>query len=372
MEVTPKDYKRSPRIVVAMSGGVDSSVSAALLQEQGYEVTGITLQMHSRHESAQEDPTAGTGAVAQARAAAAHLGIDHHVLDCRRAFERTVLLPSWKEYCRGRTPNPCVICNEHIKFGILLDYAKSLGAEKIATGHYARMGMRKNGEAFIMRGVDNRKDQSYFLFSVPAEGLSAALFPVGPFTKDVVRGMARSKGLPNSDREESQDACFVIKGAGFPEVLRQCFDGGLTPGRFVDEEGRFLGMHDGIHRFTVGQRRGLGVTLGSAAWVKSIDPQSGTVFLTNRKEKLLARGLFATRVRWHALKPGFKRLRCSVQVRYNQAPVLATVEQVEDGAVRVLFERPLSAVTPGQAAVFYSGDRLLGGGWIEKGLRTED
>jgi tRNA-specific 2-thiouridylase len=216
-----------------------------------------------------------------------------------------------------------------------------------------------------------RKDQSYFLFSVSADKLSAALFPVGLYTKDAVRDMARSIGLQNADREESQDVCFSRKGTAFPEVLRQWFREGSTPGPLLDEEGRFLAMHGGIHRFTIGQRRGLGVALGSAAWVKSIDPKSGVVSLTTRKDGLIAQGLIATGVRWHAFNQRFKRLRCSVQARYNQTPVLATVEHEEPGAVRVLFDRPLPAVTPGQAAVFYSGDRLLGGGWIDRPIYGE-
>ena len=251
---------------------------------------------------------------------------------------------------------------------MLFDYAKALGAEKIATGHYARIGLRNNGDALLLRGADILKDQSYFLFSICSERLSAALFPVGEHTKDAVRNIARQIGLRNAEREESQDACFSTKGTPYPEILRQRFNEAINPGPFLDEEGRFLGMHEGIHRFTVGQRRGLGVALGSAAWVKSIDPKSGAVFLTTRKEGLTARGLIATGVRWHALAQRFKRLRCSVQVRYNQAPVLATVEQNAPGTVRVLFERPLTAVSPGQAAVFYSGGRLLGGGWIDRCL----
>ncbi|MGA2404545.1 MAG: tRNA 2-thiouridine(34) synthase MnmA, partial [Syntrophobacteraceae bacterium] len=326
------------RIVVAMSGGVDSSVAAALLLDQGFEVIGVTLQLQACHESPEGRSCCGTDAIAQARAAAGHLGIHHYVLDCRQIFEQTVLLRSWEEYSHGRTPNPCVICNERVKFGILLDYARALGAEKIATGHYARVGVRKSGEVFLMRGADIRKDQSYFLFSVHSEALSATLFPVGLHTKDEVRSMARQMGLGNADRHESQDACFAAKGTAYPEVLRQRFNEALKPGPLMDEEGRFLGMHEGIHRFTVGQRRGLGVALGSAAWVKSIDPESAAVILTTRKEGLAAQGLIASDVRWHALTPGFKRLRCSVQVRYNQAPVMATVEPGEPQTVRVVFD----------------------------------
>ena len=354
------------RVVAAMSGGVDSSVVAALLLDRGFEVVGVTLQLQECHESAEGRSCCGTDAIAQARAAAGHLGIHHYVLDCRKLFEKTVLLRSWEEYSRGRTPNPCVFCNERIKFGILLDYAGSLGADRLATGHYARVGRRRNGDAFLMRGADVRKDQSYFLFSISSDRLSAAMFPVGGLTKDAVRSMARRLGLPNAGRRESQDACFAAKGTAYPEGLRLRFNEAPKPGPFLDEQGRSLGMHAGIHRFTVGQRRGLGVALGSPAWVKSIDPGNASVFLTTREEDLIAWGLIATDVRWSAFTPRFKRLRCSVQVRYNQAPIFATVEPDGPGTARVRFDRPLRAVTPGQAVVFFSGERVLGGGWIDR------
>jgi tRNA-specific 2-thiouridylase len=354
------------RVVVAMSGGVDSSVAAALLLEQGFEAVGVTLRLHACQEAAEGGSCCGTDAIAQAGAAAGHLGISHYVLDCCRDFEQTVLLRSWEEYSRGRTPNPCVICNEHIKFGKLLDYAGALRADKLATGHYARIGVRKNGESFLMRGADARKDQSYFLFSISPQRLSKALFPVGGLTKDAVRSIARRMGLPNADREESQDACFAARGTSYPEGLRRRFNEVAKHGPFLDEEGRPVGMHEGIHRFTIGQRRGLGIALGSPAWVKSIDPESAAVSLTTREEALAARGLTATGVLWHALTPGFRRLRCSVQIRYNQAPVSATVEPDGHATVRVWFDLPLRAVTPGQAVVFFSGDRVLGGGWIDR------
>jgi tRNA-specific 2-thiouridylase len=354
--------------VVALSGGVDSSVAAALLLEQGFEVIGVTLQLQACHESPEGRSCCGTDAIAQARGAAGHLGVNHYVLDCRQIFEQTVLLRSWEEYSRGRTPNPCVICNERIKFGILLDYARALGAHKVATGHYARIGMRKSGEAFLMRGADTRKDQSYFLFSICSERLSAVLFPVGGHTKDAVRDMARRMGLQNADRKESQDACFSTRETAYPEVLRRRFNDVPKPGPLVDEEGRPLGTHEGIHRFTIGQRRGLGVTLNGPAWVKSIDLESAAVCLTSSKEGLVAQGLIATDVRWHPLAQRFKRLRCSVQVRYNQAPVFATVERDEPETVRVRFDHPLTAVSPGQAVVFYRGDLVLGGGWIDHSI----
>ena len=356
------------RIVAAMSGGVDSSVAAALLLEEGFEVIGITLQLQACDETAQGRSCCGADGVAQARAAAGRLGIRHYVLDCRQVFEQTVLKRSWEEYRGGRTPNPCVICNSEIKFGALLDYAKTLGAQKIATGHYARIGARKNGQAFILRGADVRKDQSYFLFSLDSGKLSKALFPLGGYAKETVRAIARRLGLRNADRAESQDACFSTKEAAYAETLRRRFNAGAIPGPILDETGRVLGMHEGIHRFTIGQRRGIGVALGSAAWVKSIDPERRAVFLTTSKEGLAAGGLIATGVGWHGLRPGFKRLRCSVQVRYNQAPIPAIVELETPDTARVRFEHPVNAVCPGQAAVFYSGARLLGGGWIDRAL----
>jgi tRNA-specific 2-thiouridylase len=356
------------RIVAAMSGGVDSSVAAALLLKEGFEVIGVTLQLQACGETPREQSCCGAEGVAQAAAAADHLGIPHHVLDCRAIFEREVLLPSWEEYRRGRTPNPCVLCNREIKFGALLEYAKTLGAHKIATGHYARLGGGKDGRTYILRGADPRKDQSYFLFAVNSDNLSRALFPLGGYTKETVRTMARRMGLGNADRAESQDACFSSGQTAYAEALRRRFNQGAAPGPIFDHAGRRLGEHQGIHLFTIGQRRGIGVTLGAPAWVESIDPDSSAVFLTTSKERLAAWGLIATGVSWHALPAGIKRLRCSVQVRYNQAPVAAIVEQEKPGTVRVRFDHPVTAVCPGQAAVFYSGPRLLGGGWIHRAL----
>jgi tRNA-specific 2-thiouridylase len=379
-------------VVAAMSGGVDSTVAAALLLKQGFKVIGVTLRLQTCHESsafhvpsghpetmksaglnpqlfeAEHGSSSSEDAITSAKKAADRLGIDHHVLDCREIFENAVMRHSWKEYIGGRTPNPCAVCNDRIKFGVMLDYARQIGAEKMATGHYARIGFRKNGDLFLMRGADPRKDQSYFLFAISSDRLSQALFPVGGHTKDEIRSIARGMGLPNADREESQDACFATKGTTFPEALRVWFKECLNPGPLLDEEGRTLGMHEGIYQFTVGQRRGLGVTLGTPAWVKSIDPGRSAVILTTKKEELFSRGLIAAEVRWHAFRREFKRIRCLVQTRYNQTPVAASVERIEPETVSVLFERPMPAVTPGQAAVFYSGNRLLGGGWISRAL----
>jgi len=358
------------RIVVAMSGGVDSSVAAALLLEDGYEVIGVTLQLQSCENEAFGSSCCSAPGPTHARAAAGVLRIPHYVLDCRQQFHDAVLHYSWTEYSRGRTPNPCVICNERIKFGFLLDMAKSLGATKIATGHYVRLENAGSGGTFLRRGLDHGKDQSYFLFSLDGRQRAAALCPVGRFTKNEVREKARSLGLQNADLEESQDACFVAKGEAFAEILRQHFQDTGRSGEVVDGEGKVLGMHQGFHQFTVGQRRGLGIALGQKAWVKSIDPESARVILALDKNELLSKGLIATGVRWHHPFSNSDSIACSVQVRYRHVAVPAVVEHLGPESVRVTFNQPVRAVTPGQAAVFYDGDRLLGGGWIERSLNS--
>jgi tRNA-specific 2-thiouridylase len=283
-----------------------------------------------------------------------------------------VLRHSWLEYSRGRTPNPCVICNERIKFGFLLAAARSLGAHRIATGHYARIEKDGSGATFLMRGLDQSKDQSYFLFSLDDDQLAAAVFPLGALTKTEVRERARHLGLPNADREESQDACFTADGANYAEILRQRLQGVACPGEIVDSEGRVLGLHQGVHRFTVGQRRGLGIALGQKAWVKAIDPESARVVVAIDRSELLSKGLIATGVRWRHPSSPSAPIPCAVQVRYRHEAAQAVVEHLGPESFRVIFEEPVRAVTPGQAAVVYDGDRVLGGGWIERSTKSEE
>jgi tRNA-specific 2-thiouridylase len=351
-----------------MSGGVDSSVAAALLLEEGYEVIGVSLQLQSCTDPDFGSSCWGVSGLVQARSAAGILGISHYVLDCRQRFDDIVLNYSWMEYSRGRTPNPCIVCNERMKFGILLEEARSHRAAKIATGHYVRLGNAPEGVAFLRRGLDHAKDQSYFLFSLDEDHLAPVVFPVGHLTKKAVREKARSLGLRNADREESQDACFASKGEAYAEALRRHFQVQARPGEIVDTEGRVLGSHQGFHQYTVGQRRGLGIALGQKAWVKSIDPQTARVTLTTDKSDLYSKGLIATGVKWHHPFPRSNPISCSVQVRYRHLAVPAMVEPLAPGIVRVTFNQPVRAVTPGQAVVFYDGDRLLGGGWIERPL----
>ncbi len=351
-----------------MSGGVDSSVAAALLLQEGFEVIGATLQLHSCDEAAFRRTCCSAAGPAQAGNVAGILGIPHYVLDCRHQFQDLVLRHGWSEYARGRTPNPCIICNDRIKFGFLLDVAKSLGASTIATGHHARIERDGRERPFLKRGRDLGKDQSYFLFSLRSGQLRAALLPIGHFTKAEVREQAWRLGLPNADQAESQDACFLAKGESYAEMLRRRFQGEARPGEIEDSEGRVLGRHEGFHQFTIGQRKGLGIALGRRAWVKAIDPENARVVVCRDERELLSQGLIATDVRWRHAFEGSCPIPCSVQIRYCHKAVPAVVEPIGTDRVRVIFGEPVRAVTPGQAAVFYDGESLLGGGWIERSL----
>ncbi|MGV8075174.1 MAG: tRNA 2-thiouridine(34) synthase MnmA [Syntrophobacteraceae bacterium] len=352
------------RVLVAMSGGVDSSVAAGLLLESGYQVIGATLQLQDCHESTSRS-CCGADEAAQARMAAGRLGIPHYVLDCRREFDEIVLRYSWAEYDRGRTPNPCVLCNKRIKFGLLAEFAARLGADRVATGHYVRTERDADGRLAMLRGKDLRKDQSYFLFSLSSKQLESALFPLGLLTKPQVREEAHRMGLQNADNQESQDACLASVGEAFSEILRQRFGQSARTGSVVDDEGNVLGAHGGVHLYTVGQRRGLGISLGEKTWVKAIDSERARVVLTNDERKLFSRQLIATGVNWLAPVEDCMPIRCRAQVRYRQASVTVQIEMLGDRTVRVLFDQPIRAVAPGQAVVFYQEDRLLGGGWIE-------
>ena len=286
-------------------------------------------------------------------------------------FEQMVLKPSWLDYDAGRTPNPCISCNRDIKFGLLLDQALKLCADMVATGHYARLVRGDDGsDVQLLRGRDAGKDQSYFLSSLSKEQLRRAILPIGDLTKAEVRRLAREIGLANADRPESQDACAVLQDTGFAETLRQMFGGRARPGRIVTCDGKELGRHEGVHAFTVGQRKGLGVSLGRRVYVASIDPVSCDVVVSAEESGLMARGLVASRLNWLADEPAARtKFRCSAQIRYRHATEEATVDIPGDGRAIVTFDDPQRAITPGQAVVFYSGERVLGGGWIDEAVQ---
>lgn len=357
---------RAQRVVVAMSGGVDSSVAAALLKEAGNEVIGVTLKLQECHEAQGSRSCCGVDGVARARAVAGQLGIPHYVLDCVREFEREVLRPAWNEYAVGRTPSPCLLCNERIKFGLLNEWARRIGVDCVATGHYALVEQSADGGPVLLRGLDPGKDQSYFLAGLDKEQLAALVFPVGHLNKAAVRELGRSLGLSTAETHDSQDACLVGPDQSFAEMLRERFSAASRQGTIVDEAGDVLGQHRGIHHFTVGQRRGLGVSSTSRRWVKEVRAAEGVVVVTDREDALLSQQLMAAGMSWLAPRPPEGSvLECMVQVRYRHAATRASVSCRPNGTVAVTFREPVRAITPGQAAVLYVDNQVLGRGWID-------
>ena len=351
-------------IVVALSGGVDSATAAALLVEAGHRVVGISMRLYNARgtESASGGRCCGPRDLEDARQVCAHLRIPFYVADYEAEFKRAVIDDFVAEYVAGRTPNPCVRCNEHIKFSPLLRRARALGATKLATGHYARIERDGAGRARLLRAIDARKDQSYFLFAMPAADLDSVWFPLGGMTKDEVRDKARSYGLPNADKDDSQEICFVPDGdyAGFVDRAQT---EAVAGGEVADTEGQVVGAHDGVHHFTVGQRRGLGGAHGGGEprYVVSVDALKRRVTIGPR-ELLRKHEIEVRDVRWIGARPS-TAVHASVQVRHRHQPSAADIIPNADGAT-VRFETPEYAVAPGQAAVFYDGAEVLGGGWI--------
>jgi tRNA-specific 2-thiouridylase len=354
------------RVVLAMSGGVDSSVAAYLLKQQGYEVIGLFMRTGT-HAEEDGTPAHKKGCCSaldagDARRVADRLDIPFYALDFEQDFDRIIDYFA-DEYLAGRTPNPCVVCNNWLKFGKLWSYGKQLDADFVATGHYAQL-VQRDGRPELHRAADPDKDQSYVLFGLPKSILPHLLFPIGEYHKAQVRMLAREVGLAVHDKPDSVEICFVPEG-DHAALIRRRRPELVTAGNIVDAEGNVLAAHDGIERFTIGQRKGLGFAAGERRYVLRIVPGQNEVVVGERDE-LLAPGLIASRVNWLVERPPGRPLRCTAKIRYRHQPALATVTALPDGGARVEFAEPQSAITPGQAVAFYDGSHLLGGGWIER------
>ena len=350
------------RVVVAMSGGVDSSVAALLLARQGYEVIGVTLRLYSEERAEAAPLSRGCCTledIDDARRVCAAIGARHYVVNAEREFRAAVIDHFLAEYARGRTPHPCIACNDMIKFSFLLDRALAMDADAIATGHYARAEREPDGTVRLLKAVDPSKDQSYVLFGLRQDQLQRLLLPVGHYTKAELRELAREAGLGVADKPDSQDICFIPAGdyREFLSLHREA-----APGAIVDMDGTVLGAHEGIDRYTVGQRRGIGIASTAPLYVVRLEPESRRV-VVGPESALFAPGLAADGVNWVRGTPPERPVEATVKIRYKATESPAVVEPTEGGA-NVWFSEPQRAVTPGQAAVFYAGDELLGGGFI--------
>ena len=345
-----------------MSGGVDSSVAAALLAEQGHDVIGLSMQLYDQSGTRAFGSCCTLDDLHDARRVAAAQGFPHYIVNFERQFSDTVIADFVSEYTSGRTPIPCSHCNSDLKFATLLDRARGLGADNLATGHYARVEPTPGGRFLLKRSVDADKDQSYFLFSLTQEQLARALFPVGALTKSAVRAEARRLKLTVAGKADSQEICFVPDGdyASFVESRSSA----LRTGAVVNQQGERLATHAGVHRFTVGQRKGLGVAAQVPLYVLKIDADSGDVTVGPRSA--LDRAHFAvSAVNWIAHDGPADWMRASVQIRHRHCPAAGRVRAIDERRAEFEFDEPQPAVTPGQAAVFYDGDIVIGGGWID-------
>ena len=366
----------SDTIAVAMSGGVDSSTVAAMLRAEGHDVVGLTMQLWNQRRLAGRDgmPEAVTGRccslddVYDARRVAETIGIPYYVVNHEERFERDVVRPFVQDYLSGRTPIPCSLCNNHLKFDQLLTVARQIGAECVATGHYARVEFDdERGRWLLKRPTDRSKDQTYFLFGLTQEQLSRTRFPLGGLTKPEVRELARKLGLALAEKPDSQEICFVPGGdykkfldAYLAEQGESLPD---TAGELVTTDGRVVGEHNGIHNFTVGQRKGLGIATGSPLYVIQVKGDTRQVIVGDQ-EKLYSKTLLARRINLISIDDLREPMRVSVKIRHRHEAAAAKIERTGVDEVFVTFDEPQRAITPGQAVVFYDGDTVVGGGWI--------
>jgi tRNA-specific 2-thiouridylase len=365
---------KKKRVLAAMSGGVDSSVAAALLKQKGYDVIGITMEIwppRSRAESrgsGQASPVNFGGccsatAVDDAKKVAKTLKIPHYVLNFRDEFRKAVIDDFISEYRLGRTPNPCIVCNQKIKFELLMKKADELGAAYVATGHYA--SIRKNGKTFeLIKGADKKKDQSYFLYSMSPEVLPRVLFPVGETTKTKTRQIAKKLGLSVADKKDSQEICF-IEDNNYGRFLSENIPGAICPGPIYNSDGQQVGMHKGIIFYTIGQRKGLGVQFAKPCYVLHIDAASNSIVVGEEKY-LLGKELIADNIKWISIPAPKGEISVKAKIRYNSEETEAKVRPLPNGECSVVFKSPVKAITPGQSVVFYKNNIVLGGGIIKE------
>jgi tRNA-specific 2-thiouridylase len=358
------------RVIMAMSGGVDSSVAAALLLEQGYEVIGVTMQIWPDdlpYGTEIEGGCCSLGAVEDARAVANKLGIPYYVLNFQVPFREKVIDYFVAEYLQGRTPNPCIVCNHSLKFSNLLEKSLSLGGEYVATGHYVQKDQDPyTGRWLLRKGMDETKDQSYVLYGLNQDQLAHSIFPLGGFRKANIRKIAVELGLIVADKPDSQEICFVPD-QDYGRFIREYSPEAIKPGQLIDMQGNTLGKHQGISNFTIGQRKGLGIATGIPLYVIEIRPETNEVVL-GTNEEVFNKGLQASQINWIAFAELDSPREVEVKIRYSAKPVRAVVSPLGTGQVKVEFQSPQRAVTPGQAVVFYQGELVLGGGTIDKVL----
>jgi tRNA-specific 2-thiouridylase len=367
------------KLAVAMSGGVDSSAAAAILKKQGHELVGFTMQLWNQRRGISVDENGdplpsrccSLDDVYDARRVAEELGFPFYVLNLEREFERDVVQPFVASYLNGETPIPCVSCNSRLKFASLDQLAASLGCDKVATGHYARVEFDEAANRHrLYRGRNLDKDQSYFLWELTQDQLSRAMFPLGEMSKPEVREVAREHALAVAEKSESQEICFVPDGdyAGFIDRYLEAtgsVDQKPGEGEIVDAGGAVMGQHGGIHRYTIGQRRGIGIAGPQALYVINIDAAKNQI-MVGQQDDLLSSEFIAVGVNWVAFSPPDEPVQAQVRVRYRHTPAEATITPIENNRVRIVFDEPQRAITPGQATVFYRGDEVVGGGWIVK------
>ncbi|MGC2526679.1 MAG: tRNA 2-thiouridine(34) synthase MnmA [Candidatus Acidiferrum sp.] len=362
-------------IAIAMSGGVDSSTVAAVLQEQGHPIVGLTMQLWNQRrlpelqgDGPKQHRCCSLDDVYDAKRVAQHLNFPHYVVNFEEQFEQRVVRPFVDQYLSGRTPIACTNCNTDVKFEPLLRMARQIGAERLATGHYARICKNEqSGRWELLRARDDSKDQSYFLWGLSQEQLSRSEFPLGELTKEEVRGLARRTNLPVAEKPESMELCFVPTGNYVQFIQAYSKDAGISlsqaEGEIVTEDGAVIGRHNGVHNFTIGQRKGLGFATGKPLYVLSIDPETNRVIVGD--DDALRTTLFEVEdVNWVSIERPTQPIRAAVKIRHKHEPAPALVEAIGDSRARIIFDAPQRAITPGQGAVFYDGDRVLGGAWI--------